>query len=236
MQQSLPLIVPPLAGEFDLAPPVPGRWQKPDLDRIAPFLQRLAEADFPDIPAASVSAIRFLPLIFYPGWLLCDIQVREADPSEGRPARMHSLLYGPDGFTALDGNAHALHMHNALHGVTLPDTEAQAAYLCFFCHFVHGEMGPFEIVTDSTLLRLPDDAALQIAPLTTDPDHGGEHLMCFRATVLYAESVFSCHFGLHASGVVEMLDDTELASDVQRRPDIGFQGTARFRLEEEAIT
>ncbi|NBE07764.1 hypothetical protein [Paragemmobacter ruber] len=236
MQQSLPLIAPPLEGEFDLAPPVPGPWQSPEPDRIALFLQRLAEAAFPDILPASVSAIRFLPLTFFPGWLLCDVHVRQSDPPEGKRARTHSLLYGPDGFTALDGNAHALHMHNALHGITLLDTEAQSAYLRFFCYFVHGEMGPFEILTDSTLLHLPDDTAFKIAPLTTDPEHDGDHLMCFRATVLYADTLFSCRFGLHASGVVEMLDDTELASDVQRRPRIRFLGTGRFRLEEEAVT
>lgn len=218
--------------DFELAPPVPGPWVILDSDHRAIFLHRLAEAGFHDMPQTGISSLRFLPLHFYPGWILCDIQIGPVPQQPDRPAFIHSLLYGPDGFTPLDGQSQALHLHNALHGVTLQSAAQQTAYLRFFCHFIHGAEGPFDIVTDSTGLILPDDSAIAITPMTPDPDPQGIYAASFRATIHYATTLFSCRLALHAGGMVEMLEDEEIAANVQRSPRLGFSGTARFRQVE----
>lgn len=223
-----------VARDFELDPPVPGSWAMLDSDRLALFLHRLGEAHFEDVPPVRISALRFLPLDFYPGWMLCDIQIAPDPQYPDRPIQIHSLLYGPDGFTPLDGQSEPLHLHNAMHGLSLQSETEKTAYLRFFCHFIHGADGPFEIVTDTTGLILPENTAVVIAPVTPDPDTHNVYAASVRATIHYASTLFSCRLALHASGVVEMLEDEEIAGNVQRRTRLGYAGTGRFRWTEEA--
>ncbi|MFC2967592.1 hypothetical protein [Acidimangrovimonas pyrenivorans] len=221
---------------FILPPPIPASWAALDPETAALLVQRLSEtADC--LPAEAVAeALRLAPLDFFPGWVLCDLQAAMADPAVGKPPRaLYSLLYGPDGFTSLDGNSAAIHEHIALHGLDLSSEAQQAGYLRFFCQFVRGPQGPFATVDDLSRLRVSEEAPGQRARLTeafqplqlvaTEADAAVSDAV---ATVHYADTLFFARFRIMADGRVEMLDDEPRAEDVAAEPRVLYVDNHRF--------
>ena len=236
---------------WHLPPPIEGDWAEFDQSGAALLVARLSEAIRADAAAATtwVEAARALPLDFYEGWMLCDIQtlfvaarpdsLLEADtPVTAEPRRtVSSYLFGPDGFTPLDGASRQIHEHNMKHGIDVSTVEKAKSYLRFFCFFVRADMGPFEIHETGARLDLKDisDAdALQkatkaLSPLgESDPPSGSQFERSFRACVLYGDHLFESQFGIASYGHVEMLNDDLIVGGVHRTPELGFDGNRRF--------
>lgn len=227
---------PRIDSEFILPPPVPGNWAVLDAAQAGLVLARLEEARLPELEGAAVRGLRVLPLGFYPGWVLCDIRVaaqRAANGAEAADETVHSLLYGPDGFTPLDGTSGPIHLHNELHGLHLADEESQTAYLRFFCFFVRGPEGPFEICADTASLEFADadgvPGAAVIEPVVRADGAASGALAEYLATIVYAGMLARCRFALQAGGQVSMEDDTPLAHNVRSVPPLAFAGTGRYR-------
>jgi hypothetical protein len=234
-----------------LPPPVAGDWRDLSQEDAALLARRLGEAVTESDPAWEsfrVEAVRLLKLDFYPGWLLCDVQTApqkilpflRPDPfgaSDGPVRCIHSGLYGPDGFTPLDGKARGILGHNMLHHLEIGTDAQRISYLRFFCFFVRGEEGPFEIHEDAACLATagPDaqEARARLAsivrPIRPHGSPSDEHFE-YDASVHYGGNLFDARFRIHASGSIEMVHDDPRAEGVHRAPAIGFSGMIRFPL------
>lgn len=227
---------------FVLEAPIVGDWVRLDRDHAGVLTARLAETGFLGDGLIQIDAVRLLPLDFYSGWVLCDVQTsrtggKEKDPEQalGRfpDCGIHSFLYGPDGFTSLDGTSPPIHEHNQCHGVDLSDEPRREAYLRFFCFFVRGELSPFEVLDDARRLVFPAGGEAEAPPAVTPPASlaaTGELAGRFRAHVLYGRTLFEVSFEMHRSGFIDMTDDKLIADGVGRVPDLGFIRTMRYPL------
>lgn len=240
--------------QWCLPPPYEGEWAVLDGPDSSLLSARLAESlGGVSQPLRRTEGIRVLKLEFFPGWLLCDVQASAMAPLEasfedgtqtGAMRAIESYLYGPDGFTRLDGAAEPIHFHIRLHGLDLGTEERRKDYLRFFCFFVRGEEGPFELIEDAGRIDISRFEPSQkeralgevIAPLRVSAGPGagnGSHE--FDGCVLYGEQVFEARFRIHAGGAVEMIDDTPLGDNALRVPQTGFAGNLRFLLEGPAV-
>lgn len=238
-----------MSGEqsFVLPPPLPGNWvELPDPAR-ALLLARLRECRFGFIEPTDGSLARVLPLDFWKGWMLCDVQPARKAPmpdmlrgatADGAPVEapapgIHSFLYGPDGFSPLDGSSGVIHHHNGLHPLDLSTVELQHAYLRFFCYFVRGELGPFEIVEERGRLRgleaLGERVAIrELTRVTEDGATRDDGTTTHDASIVYGENLFTSRFALRRDGMIEMLDDDPLGGGISVVPQVRFEGTARI--------
>lgn len=231
------------AERWRLPPPIEGDWVDLTRDDAALLVTRLSEASRTGSPAAvmKVEAMRVARLDFYGGWMLCDLQTlpdetAEESGTENEPTA-RSYLFGPDGFTPLTGQSMPIHEHNVQHGIDISTIEKCKAYLRFFCFFVRGERGPFELHETGGALDLtgPADEATQakiqsvLRPLEDAPQvEGADKFQAFRGCVLYGDDLFEAHFLITARGTVQMLDDALVAEGVRRSPPLGFEGNTRF--------
>ena len=130
---------------------------------------------------------------------------------------------------ALDGESPPIHMANSVENLQLTEVTA-AAYLRFFCSFTHGELGPFQILENLDEVHFPSSenkvvqakydksAALikqaikhvNIVKITE------ETTVKFQTdiTICYGDIVFKAQMEIWPNGMVEMLDDNPLTSDL----------------------
>jgi hypothetical protein len=231
---------------FLLEPPLPGPWVTLDEHYSALLIERLAETAFFQDGDEVMPFARVLPLRFYPGWLLCDFPIQKKneassdeaepktiEPQQGRGA--HSFLYGPDGFTALDGTSWSIHGHNSLHGVTLSDDADLLAYLRFFCFFIRGAEGPFEIIDVNNLgcLKTTNPSGLPSVTIETAKilEGAGAEKAEAKATIFFGDKLFAAHFKIPKSGNIAMADDEFLSGEFVRNPRLGFVNTLRYLMD-----
>lgn len=101
-------------------------------------------------------------------------------------------------------------------------------YLRFFGFFVRGVEGPFYILesaedelvarADATTQTAYRQHARPIQPLATD-DGAVDTLSKVRAVVTYSDALFVAEFKIMPSGMVEMLNDKPLASNLSSKPN-----------------
>ncbi len=215
-----------------IAPPIPGQWHwQPDAIRLV-LKARLQSADYAPLAFASLAALRVCPLPFYPGWMLCDWQCDD----DGYV--WASLLYGPDGFTPLDGTSLPMHGHNREHGVVLATESERLSYLRFFTWFVRGHDMPFEIVDSADGLRSADSAldanalAALCQPVQQQPIENPTQLSPhWRANVLFGTTLFQSVFSIEDNGEVEMISDDTIATEIERYPALRFDSCIRSETD-----
>ena len=213
-----------------IAPPLPGQWHwQSDATRLV-LKARLKTASYEPLAFATLAALRVCPLSFYPRWLLCDWQC------DDHGFVWASMLYGPDGFTPLDGTSIPMHGHNHKHGVVLDSENDQLHYLQFFTWFVRGDDMPFEIVSNADGLHCTDDNpdATELAALCRPPrlqaaDAAGATgaVQHWHANVLFGNVLFESVFAIGEHGLVEMISDDTVAENIERRPALRFDGCMR---------
>lgn len=240
-------------GSFILPPPIAGNWLTLPQEEADLLCTRLGESRVPGLDLHGGALVRVLPLSFWKGWILCDVQpgpeplsgpaallrARKREDSNEQPA-IHSLVYGPDGFMILDGQSAPIHGHNARHGIELPSAEAERDYLRFFCFFVRGEEGPFEVVEEAGRLDLTGDrkTRAKVKPLSPIPGKAGaddDGRKVYAASIHYGNALFNAQLALHPTGMVEMLDDEPLSQNVGISPSLQFRGTARWEMPPQEI-
>lgn len=151
-------------------------------------------------------------LDFYPGLDL----IRLTDPA-WLPAGVCVYLIRREGneLYRLNGTSPPIHEVNAK--VSLKLTEALAAdYLRFFCFFVRGDEGPFHICADAADPLLPAKATAVAEhvepPRVYGTDSDGK--VRLSATVFYSNAVFNADFLVEPTGMIEMVDDRPVTSDL----------------------
>lgn len=208
--------------DFPIAPPLEGEWVTLDDETSALLGERLR--DFEAVARSeTIGPVRVLPCPCYPEYVLCDVALGKPGPDRA----MMCFLYGRDGVWRLNGNSEVIHMLNAKHAPDLSTAEQQVFYLKFFCFFVHGAEGPFEIVSDSAALVPGDFDAGAVQPPEKNEETG-----YWSTSVLYGRSLFRAEFEIEEGGQVRMESDNVTAEDVARRPELVFEGALR-RLRQE---
>jgi len=205
-------------------PPIPGKWQDLANADAAAVLGRLwpqiEHERLGDEPASiEIQRLRQLPLSYYRGCALVDLQLRR--PGQAT-AVLASALVSAGGAAFLDGDSNLIRAINP-DLLALDGDEATMAYLRFFCTFVRGEHGPFNIVDDIQSLPMDDGSRAALPkdvheaitpPRALDGDLATDGWRRFDACVLYSNGLFRSTFKVLSTGVVEMEDDQPIASDL----------------------
>lgn len=207
--------------DFPFDPLLAGDWSLLDDETTELVSERMRNFDVIG-PNVKVGSIRALQMPCFPNHVLCEALV-------GKRSRTSivSFLYGHDGVRGLNGDSAVIHGLNADIAPDLATNALKELYLQFFCAYVHGTDGPFEILTSNDLLAPEAYPETPIAPPVFDVADG-----FWTAMVLYGRSLFRARFLVGEDGQVRMEDDEVLAVDVIRRPELVFDGVTR-RLREE---
>ncbi|MEL6167779.1 MAG: hypothetical protein AAFR35_03760 [Pseudomonadota bacterium] len=229
--------------DFHSVPPcLPEPWALLDPEDRALLVRRLEEFGLAPLKNRRIGAVRVRPLEAYSGWMLVDLAVTEplvpevlrpdpdAEVSYGRGGVV-SVLYGPGGATVLDGASAVIHEVNRSFGVDLSTDAAALDYLRYFCFFVHGDLGPFALLgsaADCVATKKVKGLKAKVKPplLVGDPDPETRNRKA-AATVLYGQSLFAAEFEIRPDGMIEMLDDTVLAEEVEAKIPLEFDGALR---------
>jgi tetratricopeptide (TPR) repeat protein len=218
------------------APPKqPGAWTEPDGEDAVQLVARLSDwldragQEMQLALESRVDRVRTMPLACYPGASLVEMQGYAADGRAG----LITLIADQHRIRVLNGTSLPIH---ALNEATPPDFATAAArreYLELFMNHVCGEEGRFQPVgeRDTLAQRLADSGQLdeladQLQPLTqAGEERRGDALhYLYSGTVLYSNGLFRVDIKLFVTGMVEMLDDEQLAVDlpVQREGRAGL--------------
>jgi len=127
--------------------------------------------------------------------------------------------------TRLDGTSPPIHMTNAEAPIKVTEDNV-LDYLRFFCFFVRGEEGPFLISETSDTYGLPKDMddttrkAVEgvMRPASYEGKNGDGHYLC-DAIVFYSNALFLSNFAVQPSGMIEMMEDDPLVTDLPVRVD-----------------
>lgn len=126
--------------------------------------------------------------------------------------------------TRLDGTSPPIHMMNAEAPIKVTE-ENVLEYLRFFCFFVRGEEGPFLISETMESYGLPNmDEGTQKAvegvmrPASYEGKNADGHFLC-DAIVFYSNALFLSNFAIQPSGMIEMMEDDPLVTDLPVRVD-----------------
>lgn len=236
-------------GDWILPPPFASTWR--DLsEQVSQLLStRLCDT----LPARlvkkfEITKIRVSEADFYQKALICDVQIVIAREDEsGAPASsmpiiseafelkkgdrfILSCLYADNGFTFLNGSSALIYHSNASQKLDLSDAQLRKSYTRFFCRFVHGESGPFEVLENAKGITLRDDGKRrpQIRALKERRKPGANQETFIDAYILYGTGVYKGHFSLDPSGSLRMVDDVKIAEVVDRDPPVAYLGCVRF--------
>lgn len=121
----------------------------------------------------------------------------------------------------LNGNSPAIHEANKKFPITL-DTGAKAiSYLRFFTTFVHGDEGAFSLVETNNQMSWQKGATLEVKnrvadllrPIYVWQEEGSDDWYA-TASVQYSNAIFYAKFRIYKTGMMEMLGDKPVASDL----------------------
>lgn len=185
-----------------------------------------------------------VPLSFYPGWLLLSAEVQLPRQElanidvlmgpgffwciDGTSTMIHDLHGGAVPLPAAEPGGEIRRLPSPLLPMTPRVTGPD--YLRFFCHAVRGDEGSFRIVSsaqelrDCGVTRDVERLAALLRPLRVvwrrgkpRQDEAGEpprRTMRAQATLLYGGAIFDADFELDLRGMVTMVGDRSIASDV----------------------
>lgn len=236
---------PPITGEMWQAPPtIQGSWRTLTGEEFLQALEKFKQAAIEGLPPGLFAApnfqIRALSLPFYnEGELL------EAEYIDGLGnTPVVSILSVPSGVKYLNGESPPIHHTNSKESLSIKTPDLIAAYLRFFCAYVHGNDGPFRIVESPEELPWTEGATdqdkkqiaglLQPLTVTPDPDKPGNWLA--HATIQYSNDLFAANFRIFPSGMIEMLNDIPLIGNlpvtppkITKRGQIYIKGAKRLQ-------
>ncbi|MCB1231308.1 MAG: type IV secretory system conjugative DNA transfer family protein [Verrucomicrobiae bacterium] len=208
-------------------PIVKGKWE--DLNPIAATnsLQRIWPRLVPNFGhgLTGITAVRRLPLSFYPEAWLCEGCCQEKAGFAG----FLTWIETPDRVVHLTGTSPPIHQLNAEAPLRLDDEATAKQYLEFFCSAVHGQAGAFRVVSSAKELYygklpdapIPEDVLARIRPCELkrekgDEKSGGGDAKRAKAAwtaaccVQYGSSVYASEFEIGTDGMVQMLGDEVL--------------------------
>lgn len=191
-------------------------WQPVQGEQLKPFLARINPVS-PTLQVGEATAqVSWRVLPFYEGIAL--IRVQDTAWQPGSPTLWYLAKAGD--MYRLDGSSNPIHEVNEIAPIKITDANA-VDYLKFFCFFVRGEEGPFMIAESMGDPDMPTDMDPQIARVVEGSLHpvsleGQDPEGNFEASavVYYGNAMFSARFRIYTDGMVEMLDDDPIATNL----------------------
>lgn len=199
------------------SPPFLAPWKTLGYAEAAEFWDQLqAKKPFPN---AQPLRVRQYLLPFYSDGQLFECEFRNIT---GLLEIASILTLANEHYFQLDGTSPPIHEANAIAPLRLKEATDVATYLRFFCAFVSSKHGSFRIIEHSTDIPFREFASSQtkrqiaycIRPLVVWPSPAKEGVWNATATVHYATSIFWAAFEIEAKGMVSMLNDKTVASDL----------------------
>lgn len=200
---------------------VDNNWTAVQGEELAGFLDQINPVDgkYKVSPQSTQVHWRLLP--FYESVAL----VRVQDPAWLNPRLNVYFLTDQGELFRLNGTSPPIHEVNAKAPVKITEDNV-LDYLRFFCFFVRGEDGPFLIAEslDDPWLPREMDAKTRVALENTirSASYEGKndqgYFMC-NAVVYYSNALFLANFAVQPGGMIEMVDDEPVATDLPSRVD-----------------
>jgi hypothetical protein len=194
--------------------PLPGEFLQSFLNDINPI-----DGRYKTSPQTSEVSWHDLP--FYDDVVLIQVNDKMWSP---RHLTVYYLLFfsqcGEGHLLRLDGTWEPIHEVNAKAQINITE-ETVLDYLKFYCFFVRGEEGPFLIVEDVNKIHMPKNVDPNIRSVIVDmvrpanfegKDKNG--LFLCDAVVFYSNCLFVANFAIGPRGMIEMLDDDPIATDL----------------------
>ena len=211
-----------LLPDWPCRPMMPGEWREVPLPMVKTLLRQCRMGGGEPLPDP-ITRMRALRVPFYRGWFAIEAQSRHSTEADG----VVRILLGMQGHIPLDGTSPPIHDHNIRHLAIADDPLLVDDYLRFFTYAVRGDRGPFRIVErveDFEPFEEIDPATIErltetLTPLVRMDDDDGCQIR--EACVVYDGHLFKARFRIQPSGMIEMLDDDPLMSDV-------VAGSARY--------
>lgn len=210
-------------------PGVAGDWRELAPDEAADFLIlasaacRFGAEQTPLALAWWCDRVRVRDMACHGGALLAEVQGYAAG---GRPG-LASLYMTSRSITAGDGQSVWIHDLNDREPPRLHSEQACTDYLRLFLNQVRNEGKRFESVeTEAELLqraRDPEALSRLIAPHVRPIERTGtgeDGFVNLEATVCYGDALFTAVFQLTPTGLIEMIDDHELMTDLPILPEV----------------
>lgn len=153
-------------------------------------------------------------------WYENVVLLRIRDPRWSSDDLLLHYLVMDQALFRLNGTSPAIHEVNAKAPLRLSDANV-ADYLRFFCLFVHGEEGPFYLLERPDDPLLPGRNSLQpykkhIKAISYNGMNDKGHFL-LSGLVMYSNALFVANFAVQPTGMIEMLDDEPVASDLPFR-------------------
>lgn len=219
----------PRYADWPTVPVVPGQWQELTGDLALTTVISICEwledeRDIRNLAADwSIDRIRVRSLACYEDSLLVELG---GHAGYGRPGLMNVIVHD-DGMALLNGTSLVIHDLNDEIAPCLGTTEQRLDYVQLFMNWVHGENGRFQPVGNEAALRarlLADTpVSLNLPALSafepTPPPDEADALAFFSGTVLYGASLFRSVMALRQGGLMEMMDDEMLMTDLPVREE-----------------
>jgi hypothetical protein len=199
------------------------KWNSVNDAEKAGFLDKVGTIDGKHECSAATTEIHWRQLPFYKSVALVRLRDSSWDPS-------HLNVYyltNKGELTRLDGTSPPIHMMNAEAPIKVTEDNV-LDYLRFFCFFVRGEEGPFLISETMDTYGLPldnmDDGTKKavkgvLREATYEGKNEDGYFMC-DAIVYYSNALFLSNFAIQPSGMIEMLEDDPLVTDLPTRVDM----------------
>lgn len=194
------------------------KWNPVTGEELEGFLSQVGQIDGTITPSAQTTKVEWRALPFYDNVAMIRMRDENWMPKE------LTVYYLTDQGTLyrLNGTSPPIHDINAKAPVKVTDDNI-LDYLHFFCFFVRGEEGPFLIAEDMDNPNMPemDDKMKAVIggslrPASYEGKNDKGHWLC-DAVVFYSNALFIANFAVHPTGMIEMLDDEPLASELSVR-------------------
>jgi len=199
-------------------------WTNVTGDELQGFITQVSPIDGRQTcnPASTKIAWRTLP--FYPGIALIRVTDTNFMPSKLKVF----YLAKEDQLFRLNGESLPIHQMNELCPIDLNEDNI-LDYLRFFCYFVRGEAGPFlicEEIEDPCIPKGDAKATAAIAGVVREANYQGKNEQgdyMLDAIIFYGNALFLSNFQVQQSGMIEMLNDEAMTSELDIEPDLPLQ-------------
>ena len=186
------------------------------------FFDKVGEIDGKHKPETGTTEVHWRQLPFYQNVALVRLRDTNWDPSN---LCVYYLTHKGE-LTRLDGTSPPIHMTNAEAPIKVTDDNV-LDYLRFFCFFVRGEEGPFLVSETMDTYGMPQDLdegtrrAIEgvLRPASYEGKNDDGHFLC-DAIVYYSNALFLSNFAIQPSGMIEMMEDDPLVTDLTSRVDV----------------
>lgn len=196
-------------------------WNPVTGEELAGFLDQVSPIDGKYKTSPQTTQVGWRTLPFYERVVL--IRVRDSSWS---PKNLNIYYLTLDGsLFRLNGTSPPIHEVNAKAPIKVTEQNV-LDYMRFFCFFVRGEEGPFLIAEDMENPYLPknmDDqtrTAIEntIRPASYEGKNEQGFFLC-DGVVFYSNALFIANFAVQPTGMIEMLDDDPIATNLTSKVD-----------------